>query len=90
MSHKDFQTNYKTPTKLEKNALNVAEQFFCHTKYDKKWPTPCTRHPPPRTLKTKYTTNNHSMALRTLANPLNTPLPQQTQLANPPPHIINN
>ena len=30
------------------------------------------------------------MAPRTLTNPLNTPLPQQTELANPPPYIINN
>jgi hypothetical protein len=34
MSHKDFQTYYKTPTKLEKNAINIAEQLFCHTKCD--------------------------------------------------------
>ena len=90
MSHKDFQTYYKTPTKLEKNALNIAEQLFCHNNCDQDCPTPCIRHPPPRTLKTKYITNNQTMTPNTLANSLNTTPPQQIQLANPPPHIINN
>ena len=30
------------------------------------------------------------MTPKTLTNPLNTPLPQQTQRTNPPPHITNN
>jgi hypothetical protein len=29
MSPTDFQTYYKTPTKLIKNALHIAEQLFC-------------------------------------------------------------
>ena len=32
MSHEDFKTYYHNPTMLEKNALNIAEQLFCHPK----------------------------------------------------------
>lgn len=58
MSPNDFKRYYKTPTKLEKNALNIAEQLFCHPNCTTNCANPCTQHPPVRTLKTKYISNN--------------------------------
>ena len=84
MSAKDFQTYYKTPTKLEKNALHIAEQHFCHQNCNQNCPQPCNRHPPARTLKMKYISDNSELIPRTPTNPLRPPIPQQS---TPPPHI---
>ena len=88
MSSNDFQTYYTTPTKLVKNALNIAEQLFCHPRCNNECQTPCNRHTLPCTLKTRYITNNQTLT-PTFENPLDTPLPQQTQ-PTPPPNITNN
>lgn len=89
MSPKDFQIYYKTPTKLEKNALHIAEQLFCHPSCNQNCPNPCNRHPQIRTLKTKYISNNRELTPRILDNPLHPP-PQQIQHPNIPSNIKNN
>ena len=90
MSHTGFSTYYKSPTKLETNALNIAEQLFCHPRYTQDYPTPCTRHPHPRTLKPQFITHNHTLLPRIQTTPTNTPRPQQTHMPNPPINTINN
>jgi len=48
MSPKDFKTYYQNPTKLEKNALKIAEQLFCYPSCTQNCPnrcqTPTTTH----------------------------------------------
>ena len=42
MTQEDFKLYYKSPTKLEKNALKIVDQLFC---YPSLYPNPCHRHP---------------------------------------------
>ena len=90
MSPKDFQTYYKTPTKLEKNALHIAEKKFCHQSCNQQCPNPCNRHPQARTLKTQHISINRDLTPKIHENPLHQPLPQQPHQPNPPPNIIKN
>ena len=76
MSPKDFQTYYKTPTKLEKNALHIAEKNFYHQSCNQQCPNPCNRHPQARTLKTQHISINRDLTPRIHENPLHQPLPQ--------------
>jgi len=46
------------------------------------------RHPPTRTLKAKYISDNQDLIPRTSDNPLQPPTPQQPYHPNPP-NIIN-
>ena len=82
MSHTDFQTYYKTPTKLIKNALHIAEQFFCQQSCTQNCLNQCSRHPQTRTLPEKYISDNRELIPRIWDNPLYPPQPQQP---NPPP-----
>lgn len=70
MSPKDFQIYYKTPIKLEKNALHIAEQLFCHPSCNLNCANPRNRHPQNRTLKTKYISDNRELIPRITDNPL--------------------
>ena len=90
MSPKDFQIYYKTPIKLEKNALHIAEQLFCHPSCNLNCANPCNRHPQNRTLKTKYISDNRELTPRITDNPLHPSPTQQTQHPTPPSNIKNN
>ena len=89
MTPTEFKKYYRTPTKLEKNTLNTAEILFCQPSCTTNCPNTCTQHPPARTLKTQYISNNQNLTPRTSINP---PLPQALQTPhhpNPPPNIIH-
>jgi hypothetical protein len=87
MSPKDFQTYYKTPTKLNKNALNIVEQLFCHPRCNQNCSNTCSRHPQARTLIDKYISENSELTPNIPINPIPQPTPQQR---NPPTNIKNN
>ena len=87
ISPKDFQTYYKTPTKLEKQTLHIAEQLFCHLSCNQYYPNQCNRHPQARTLKARYISENKELTPRITENPIHPPLPQQPQQPNSPPNI---
>jgi len=90
MSPKDFKKYYQTPTKIEKNALNIAEQFFCYPRCTLECSSPCERHPTIRTLKVQYISNNRDLIPRTLNNPLHPPLLQPPEQQQPLLYIQNN
>jgi hypothetical protein len=69
MTPNDFKIYHKAPSKLEKNALQIAEQLFCHPSCKPNCPNPCTRHLPARTLKPRYISNNQNLIPRILDNP---------------------
>ena len=90
MTLDDFKIYHKTPSKLEKYALQIAEQLFCYPSCTPNCPNPCTRHLPARTLKPKYISNNQNLIPRISENPPQ-PLDIQQQLhPNPSHNIINN
>ena len=89
MTPNNFKTYYKTPTKLEKNALNIAKQLFCYPSCTPNCPNPCMQHPSARTLKARYISDNQDLIPRTPDNPPQPPARQQPQHPNPPPNIIN-
>ncbi len=90
MAPEDFKTYFKTPSKLEKSALQIAEQLFCYPRCTPNCLNNCVIHPLARTLKTKYVSNNQHIVVRTPNNPPQAPNPQLQYHPNPPPHIINN
>ena len=90
MSSKDFQTYYKTPTKLEKSALRIAEQLFCQQSCNQNCLNFCVIHPQTRTLKTRYISENSELTPRVQENPPHLTTPQQSLQPNPPPNIKNN
>ena len=90
MTPDDFKIYHKTPSKLEKYALQIVEQLFCYPSCTPNCPNPCTRHLPARTLKPKYISNNQNLIPRISENPPQ-PLDIQQQLhPNPSHNIINN
>jgi len=90
MSPEDFKIYYQTPTKIEKSALNIAEQLFCYPKCTLECSNPCQRHPPPRTFKAYYILNNQDLISKTPINPLHPLLPTLPHQQNSPLHIQNN
>ena len=90
MSPKDFQTYYKTPTKLEKSALRIAEQLFCQQNCNQNCLNFCVIHPQTRTLKTRYISENSELTPRVQKNPPHLIPPQQPLQPNPPSNIKNN
>ena len=68
MTRDDFKIYYKTPFKLENNALQIAEQLFCYPSCTPNCPNPCTRHLPVRTLKPRHISNNQNLIPITPAN----------------------
>ena len=90
MTTDDFKTYYQPPTKLIKQALNIAEQIFCHPQCLPYCPNPCPNHHPPRTLKQEFITIIHQIAPRTIEPPTHPqPLPHPLHLQTPL-HIKNN
>jgi hypothetical protein len=81
MLPKDFQTYYKTPTKLEKTALHIVEQLICHPSCNQNYPNPCNRHPQARILKENYISENNTLTSRIQKNPP----PQSTHQHNKNP-----
>ena len=59
MLHEEFKHYYTTPTKLIKQALDIAAQLFCHPKCNPTCLNPCTNHHPPCTLKEEYISRDH-------------------------------
>ena len=90
MAPEDFKNYYKTPSKLEKNALQIAEQLFCYPRCTPNCLNNCAIHPPARPLKTKYVSNNQYIVPSTPNNPPQAPNPQLQYHPNRPPHITNN
>ena len=76
MSAEDFKIYSKIPTKLEKNALNIATQLFCHPNCNQSCLNPCPRHTQIRTLKTQYISDSRDINPRITENPLQ-PIPPQ-------------
>jgi hypothetical protein len=89
MTPEEFKKYYNNPTKLDKSALNIAEQLFCEPKCTPDCPTLCRRHPPPSTLKDKYKIQNHIIIPRTPRNLVTPPQPPQPQHPAPPQKIKN-
>ena len=87
MTPDNFKIYYKTPTKLKRNALHIAEQLFCHTSCTPNCHNQCTIHPPPQTLKIKYISDNQSLILRTLINSPQLLTTQHPHHSNPPTNI---
>ena len=77
MSPIDFQNYYKTPIKLIKNALHIAEQFFCQQRCNQNCSNQCNRYPQARILQEKYISNNRELLSIISNNPLHPIPPQQ-------------
>ena len=87
MTQKDFKFFYTKPTKLIKQALDIAEQLFCYPRCNPTCQTPCDNHHPPRTLKEEYITLDHNIVPSTTEIPIHPPMPPHPP---PPPNIKNN
>lgn len=90
MSPDKFKIYHKTPTKLERNTLNIATQLFYHPPYNQKCPNPCPNHTQIKTFKTQYISINRERHHRVIEGPLHPTLTQQHQHSYPPSNIINN
>ena len=90
MSQEEFKHYYITPTKLLKQALNIAEQLFCHPRCNPTCLNPCTNHQPPRTLKEDYITRDHNIEPRTREILIHPPMPPHPPQPKPPLNIKNN
>ena len=65
MSPEEFKIYYKSPTKLEISALNIATQLFCTPSCRQNCHIPCLNHTQTRTLKTQYISKNRELRPRT-------------------------
>ena len=90
MTQEDFKNYYIKPTKLIKQALNIAEQLFCYPRCNPNYQNPCDNHHPPRTLKEEYITPDHNIEPRTIETPIHPPTPSHPPQPLPPPNIKNN
>ena len=90
MTQEDFKNYYTKPTKLIKQALNIAEQLFCYPRYSPNCQNPCDNHHPPCTLKEEYITPDHNIEPRTIETPIHPPMPPHPPQPLPPPNIKNN
>ena len=90
MSQKDFKHYYVTPTKLIKQALDIAEQLFCHPKCNPTCLNPCTNHHPPHTLKEDYIIIDHNVEPRIRKTPIHLSIPLHPPQPKPPFNIKNN
>ena len=90
MSQEDFKNFYAKPTKLIKQALNIAEQLFCHLRCNPNCLNPCDKHHPPHTLKEEYITLDHIIRPRTPKIPIHPPTPPHPLQPIPPLNIKHN
>ena len=90
MSQEDLKSFYVKPTKLIKQALDIAEQLFCHPRCNPNCQNPCDNHHPPRTLKDKYITLDHNIEPRITRFPIHPPTPPHPLQSKPPFNIKNN
>ena len=86
----DFKHYYITPTKLIKQALDIAEQLFCHPKCNTTYLNPYTNHHPPSTLKEEYIIINHNIEPRTREPPIHPLIPPHSPQSKLPLNIKNN
>ena len=70
MTQEDFKKIYTKPTKLIKQALDIAKQLFCYPRCNPTCQTPCDNHHPPCTLKEEYITLVHNIEPRTTETPI--------------------
>ena len=73
MTQEDFKMFYSKPTKLIKQALDIAEQLFCYLQCNPTYQNPCDNHHPPHTLKEEYITLDHNIEPRTIEIPTHPP-----------------
>jgi hypothetical protein len=88
MDYNDFQSYYKTPTKLMKNVLKTLALLFYHPPCLPHYATPCNHHHPLKTFLPQYIINGpHTLPNQRTPtiNPLFHP-----QYPLPPQYIINN
>ena len=90
MSHEEFKYYYIMPTKLIKQALDIAAQLFCHPKCNPTCLNPCTNHHLPRTLKEEYISRDHYIEPRSRESPIHPPMPPHPLQPKPPLNIKNN
>ena len=89
-SQKDFKHYYITPTKLIKQALDIAEQLLCHPRCNPTCLNPCTNHHPPYTLKEDYIIRDHNVEPRTREIPIHPPMSPHPPQSKPLLNIKNN
>ena len=90
MSQKDFKNFYTKPTKLIKQALDIAEQLFCYLRCNPNYQNPYDNHHPPHTLKKEYITLDHNIEPRTTETPIPSSMPPHPPQPLSPPNIKNN
>ena len=90
MLHEEFKYYYITPTKLIKQALDIAVQLFCHPKCNPTCLNPCTNHHLPCTLKEEYISRDHYIEPRSIESPIHPPMPPHPLQPKPPLNIKNN
>ena len=90
MSQEKFKYYYITPTKLIKQALDIAEQLFCHPRYIPTCLNPCIHYHPPRTPKEDYITKDHNIEPGTREIPIHPPMPPHPPQPKPLLNIKNN
>ena len=73
MTLEDFKFFYSKPTKLIKQALDIAEQLFCHPRYNPTCQTPCDNHHPRRNFKRRIYNIRPQHRTKNLRNPYSTP-----------------
>ena len=90
MSQEDFKHYYIIPTKLIKQALDIAEQLSCHPRCNPTCLNPCINHHPPHTLKEDYITRDHNVEPRTREIPIHPLMPPHPPQSKPLLNIKNN
>ena len=90
MTQEDFKNYHIKPTKLIKQALDIAEQLFCYPQCNPNCQNPCDNHHPPHTLKEEYKTLDHNIEPRTIEDPIHPPMPPHPPQPLPPLNIKNN
>ena len=87
MSQEDFKSFYAKPTKLIKQALDIAEQLFCYPRCNPNCQNLCDNHHPPCTLKDEYITLDHNIEPRIIEIPVHPPTPPDSLQPIPPSTI---
>ena len=87
MSHVDFEYYYTKSTKLMKQTLNTAIQFFCQPRCNPNCQNICPIYHPPRTLKQEYIILEHNLEPRIREAPIHPPI--HPPIPPHPPHPIS-
>ena len=90
MTQEDFKNYHIKPTKLIKQALDIAEQLICYPWCNPNCQNPCDNHHPPHTLKEEYIKLDHNIEPRIIEDPIHPPTPPHPPQPLPPLNIKNN